>query len=248
VSHSGVSPAPIPHGAAPARSGWTAGRVAPLAIGTLLAVLALTLLGAGATALWADRTQRDAGYVTTGLHRFSTSGSALATVETKLGTAGVGWLYGPGVLGKVRIRVTSRTPGSRVFVGIGRSSDVDHYLAGVGRTVISEFYADKVEQVGGGRVRSAPGTQDFWAASATGAGPQTVSWEPTDGSWKVVVMNADARPVLDVEADLGARFAALPWIALGLLAAGAVFAAGGGLLIAGALRRHTRPRPNLEEQ
>jgi hypothetical protein len=52
-------------------------------------------------------------------------------------------------------------------------------------------------------------------------------------------MNADGRPRIDVRADLGARIPALPWIAVGSLLAGAVFAAGGALLIAGAIhRRH----------
>ena len=53
-------------------------------------------------------------------------------------------------------------------------------------------------------------------------------WDPKKGSWTVVVMNADARPGIDVGADLGARMPAVPWIAIGLLASGAVFLAGGG--------------------
>jgi hypothetical protein len=62
-------------------------------IGGLLVLLSLALLGTGGTALWADRTQRDAGYVTTDVHQFSISGSALMTEPTDLGSAGVGWLY-----------------------------------------------------------------------------------------------------------------------------------------------------------
>jgi hypothetical protein len=216
---------------------WGAARIAAVGIGGFLILLALVLLGSGGTALWADRSQRDGGYVTTDLHEFSSSGSALVTEETELGSAGVGWLYGPGVLGKVRIRVTPRGSDSTLFVGIGPAGDVDRYLAGVSRTVISEFFADKVERVDGGSARSAPGAQDFWVASATGAGQQTVLWEPSDGSWTVVVMNADGRPALDVEADLGARMPALPWIALGAFLAGLVFLAGGGLLLRGAFRR-----------
>ena len=236
MSHSDTAATPITQDAARPRSGWTAGRVAALAIGTLLALIGLVLVGGAATALWADRTQRDGGYVTSDLHAFSTSGSALATESTELGAAGVGWLYGPGVLGKVRIRVTPHHAGSPLFVGIARSEDADRYLGGVGRTVISEFFKGKAERVDGSRARSAPGRQHFWVASATGTGAQTVLWKPSNGSWTVVVMNADGRPQLDVEADLGARMPALPWIALGVLVAGAVFGAGGGLLIAVAIR------------
>jgi hypothetical protein len=227
-------------------SGWTGGRITALVIGALLVLLSLALLGGGGTALWADRTQRDGGYVTTGVHEYTTSGSALATVSTELGSAGVGWLYSPGLLDKVRIRATPVSPGRPLFVGIGRSTDVDRYLTGVNHTVITEFWGNKTEAVEGGAPLSAPGKQDFWVASATGSGPQTVVWDPANGSWTVVVMNADGRPGVAVGADLGARLPDLVWIALGVLAAGAVVLVGGGLLIAGALRGRRASQASTE--
>jgi hypothetical protein len=205
-------------------------------IGGLLVLFSLVLLGAGGTALWADQTQRDGGFVTTDVHHFSTAGSALATVSTELGTAGLGWVYSPGVLDEVRIRVTPASPGRPLFVGIGRSTDVDRYLAGVNHTVITEFWRNETDVVEGGAPPSTPGAQHFWVASASGSGPQTIEWDPTDGSWTVVVMNADGSPGVAVGADLGARFPAVVWIAVGLLAAGAVFLAGGALLAVGAIR------------
>jgi hypothetical protein len=223
---------PPPPDAVARTSAWTGGRIAALLIGALLVLMSLTLLGVGGTALWADRTQRDGGYVTTDVHQFSTTGSALATKETDLGSAGVGWLYSPTLLDEVRIRVTPTNPGRPLFVGIGRSTDVDRYLAGVSHTVITEFWEDKVEAVSGGTPQSPPAAQSFWVASATGPGAQTLNWDPSNGSWTVVVMNADGRPGIDVGADLGARLPAVPWIAVGMLAAGAVFLAGGALLIA----------------
>lgn len=222
-------------------SGWTAGRITALVIGTLLVLVSLALLGGGGTAVWAD-TQRDSGYVTTGVHEFSTSGAALATEPTRLGSAGVGWLYSPGLLGKVRIRVTPVSSGSALFVGIGPSAEVDRYLAGVKRTVVSDFFGNKVQVVDGGPAGSAPGTQHFWVASTAGAGARTLVWDPSNGSWTVVVMNADGRPGVALGADLGARLPAVLWIAVGLLAAGAVLMAGGVLLIVGAIRRRRAGR------
>jgi hypothetical protein len=217
------------------------GRITALVIGVVLVLVSLVLLGVGATVMWADRTQRDAGYATTDVHEFSTSGSALATEPTDFGLAGTGWLYAPSLIDKVRIRVTTASSGSALFVGIGPSAEVDRYLTGVSHTLISDFWENNVQAIGGGTPASAPETQDFWVASATGAGAQTVVWDPTDGSWTVVVMNADGRPGIDVGADLGARIPALLWIAVGVLAAGAVFAVGGALLIAGAIRTLGRP-------
>jgi hypothetical protein len=217
-------------------SGWTAGRITAVVIGALLVLVSLVLLGSGGTALWADRTQRDGGYATTDVHQFSTSGSALSTVSTELGSAGVGWLYAPSLLGDVRIRVTPTAADRPLFIGIGPSTDVDRYLAGVDHTVITEFWGDKTENVAGGQSASAPGAQDFWVASASGSGPQTLTWDPTDGSWTVVVMNADGHSGIAVGADLGAKVPALPWIGLGLLVGGAIFMSGGVLLIASAIR------------
>jgi hypothetical protein len=174
----------------------------------LLVLVALVLLGAGGTALWADRTQRDAGYVTTDVHEFSTSGAALATVSTELGSAGFGWLYPSGLLDEVRIRVTPASADEPLFVGVGPSADVDRYLSGVSHAVITEFWGDEMETVDGGKPAPAPGAQEFWVASASGPGAQTLEWEPADGSWTVVVMNPDGGPGIDVGADLGARMPA----------------------------------------
>ncbi len=67
-----------------------------------------------------------------------------------------------------------------------------------------------------------------------------MTWHPVGGSWTVVVMNADGRPGINERADLGTAYPDLLGIAVGLLAAGAVFGAGGALLIVGAIRRAGR--------
>jgi hypothetical protein len=206
--------APSPE-AVPRPSRWTAGRITALVIGALLVLVSLGLLGAGGTTLWADRTQRDtAGYVTTGVHEFSAPGSALVTERVELDSPGVGWLYSSTLLGKVRIRITPVNSGSPLFVGIGPSADVDRSIAG-------------------GIPGSPPGTQDFWVASASGSGAQTLTWDPANGSWAVVVMHAEGRAGIDVGTDLAATYPALVGIAVGLLVAGGVFLLGGVLLIVG---------------
>src|SRR5262249_12497146 len=156
---------------------------------------------------------------------------ALATESTHLGSAGGEWFYAPGLLGKGRIRVTPASSGSALFVGIGRTADVDRYLAGGKTTGISHFFRDKTRSVEGRPPGSVPGEQPFWAASSTGSGERTLVWKPAKGSWTVVVMNANARPGIDVGADLGAGFPALLWMAIGFLVGGAVLMAGGVLLI-----------------
>ena len=107
----------------------------------------------------------------------------------------------------------------------------------MGHTLISDLWTNSVQAIAGGAPRSAPGTQTFWAASTTGPRAQALRWDPANGSWTVVVMNASGRPGIHVRADLGATYPSLLPIAVGLLAAGAVFGAGAALLIAAATRR-----------
>jgi hypothetical protein len=212
-------------------------------IGALLVLFSIGLLGGGGAALWAELSYRDsAGYVTTDAHAFSTSGSALTTEPIELGSPGVGWLYSTVVLGEVRIRVTPASSGSTTFVGIGPSGEVDRYIAGVSHTEISDFWSSRVRVIGGGTPGSAPATQDFWVASATGSGVQTLTWDPANGSWTVVVMNADGRPGVDVAADLGATMPTLLGIAIGSLVIGGVFLIGAVVLIVAAIRRSHAPK------
>lgn len=233
----GTASLPRPPEAGVRRSGWTPGRIAALVIGALLGLVSLIPLGAGGTALWASATQRDDGYITSDIQAFSTSGSALVTKPADLGVPGIGWLYAPSVLGEIRIRVTPASSGSTLFVGIGPSQDVDRYLAGVNHTLITDFWSESVQPIGGDATASAPGSQDFWVASDSGSGPKTVTWEPTGGSWSVVVMNVDGQPGVDVRADLGATIPPLVWVSVGLVVLGLVLLAGGLLLIVGAIRR-----------
>jgi hypothetical protein len=217
----------------------------------LLGLISLALLTAGGIGLWADSTQRSAGYVMTGSHDFTAAGSALATEPTELGSSGAGWLYAPGLLGKVRIRVTPANPASTLFVGIGPSKAVDRYLAGVGHTLVSDYFGGKTQEIGGGRPASIPAKQHFWVASTTGTGDRSLLWKPAGGSWSVVVMNADGRPGIDVKADLGAKFPDLLWITIGLLTAGAILAVGSAFLIRGSFGRGrigVAAQPKREEE
>jgi hypothetical protein len=116
----------------------------------------------------------------------------------------------------------------------------------VSHTLITDFFGGRTEATGGGRPQSPPGTQDFWVASSSGPGARALTWDPADGSWTVVVMNADGRPGIDVSADLGARLPALGWIAVGLVLAGAVLLVGGVILIAGSIRRRRAGRATTD--
>jgi hypothetical protein len=233
------APAVPPPPAAQVGPRWSAGRVISVVIGSLLVFVSLILLGSGGTALWVDLSKRDgAGYLTTDPRVFSTPGAALTTRPTEFDPTGVDWFTSPGLLDRVRIRVNASDPDATLFVGIGPTAEVDRYLAGVRHTLITDFWGGRTLVLGGDSTVAAPETQDFWVASDVGQGARTLEWDPTDGSWTVVVMNADGRAGIDaVTTDLGATVPALVWVAVGVFAVGAVFLAGGVLLIVAASRR-----------
>lgn len=227
-------PPPPPAGSP---SVWTPGRAIALAIGVLLVFVSLSFFGAGGAALWAVTLRDHGGFVTTDAHTFSTAGSALVTDPVELGSPGVEWLYSGVVLGTVRIRVAPTSPDTTIFVGIARSGDVARYLAGVDQTTISDFWTGRQEQMTGNAPPTPPGDQHIWVASESGTGTQTLTWEPTNGSWTVVVMNADASPAVRVTADVGAELPSLTAIAVVSIALAVLILMAAVLLIVGAIRR-----------
>jgi hypothetical protein len=134
----------------------------------------------------------------------------------------------------VRIRATATDPARAVFIGVAPQSSVDRYLSGVDHVVVNDWTnADTRDVVASGNARPAPPvTAGIWTARASGLGTQTLTWEPTDGEWVVVVMNASGAPGVSVSANVGATVPDLGWIAGGLFAAGAVLLALAVVMIA----------------
>jgi len=212
--------------------------IALLVGGIVLALVALVVAAAGGTAVWADTTQKDSqGYVSTSAHAFSAPGRAITTKSVDLDTGIPEW-----VLGKVRIE--AHAGGRPVFVGIGRTRDVDAYLAGVDRSVVTDVGLDPFratyERQPGSRAPEPPGSQPFWAASTQGSGTQSLTWTTDSGSWSVVVMNADGSPGVDAGISAGASFPYALWVGIGVTILGAAMLLGAALLIRSGART---PRP-----
>ena len=222
----------------PAQRGarWSVGHILLVVFGSIVALLGVALLGAGGTALWADLTQRDEdGYLTTPTEPFETETYAITSESIDLLEGGDGgeWLLTEGVLGKVRI--TGESTGGDVFIGIGATEQVDAYLEGVEhdevRDIDFEPFSASYRRIPGSEPAEPPGEQDFWAASASGSGRQSAVWEAESGDWTIVLMNADGSPGVTADVSAGAEANFLLWLAIGLLAAGALILAGGVTMI-----------------
>jgi hypothetical protein len=222
-----------------------AGRIAALVAAGLAALVALALLLGGLMLLWAHGTQRDGdGFYTSDVHRLTTPTPALTAEGLRLADLdadGGDWLI-DAVDATVRIRATAGDDGA-LFLGIARERDLDAYLRGVAHDEVRDVHGDDVttRRRSGGTDVGAPARQDFWVASATGSGAQTVAWEAEGGDWAAVVMNADGSPRLAADVSAGARTGILLPIGIGALVAALLFAAAAGLMTWLGLRRTDGP-------
>lgn len=92
----------------------------------------------------------------------------------------------------------------------------------------------------GGKPRTPPGEQDFWAAEVEGSGEQTLTWDADFGRWTVVVMNADGARGITTDADAGVKLDWAIWAGLGLLIIGLLMSAGAVAVILLIGRRASR--------
>ncbi|NYJ08757.1 DUF4389 domain-containing protein [Petropleomorpha daqingensis] len=238
---------PLPTGAS--RPGWTAGRVIALVIGSLLLFAAAGTLIGGGTLLWADRTQREAGYLSTPAALVRSDGYAVTTEGFRLEGAGFDWAV-DNVLGRARIEVSPVGGSGPLFVGIAPTAAADRYLDGVAVGSLEDLNlrwdgtpADRWTTVehAGGAPATPPTEAGIWTDSSSGPGTQVLTWRPTAGNWTVVVMRADGTAGVSADVRAGATLPGLPWIAGTILGVGVVLLVIGGLLVALAVRRAAQP-------
>jgi hypothetical protein len=215
--------------------------IAAIVASAALAVFSLGMFALGGLALWGDSQKDEHGYISSGSDPYSTSTRALTTANLDLDLDGLDGIVGNESFGKVRLEVAPRGD-KALFVGVARTDDVSDYLRGSEHTVVTDveyspFHADYSDRPGN-RPLAPPAGERFWAASAQGAGAQTLTWDVEDGDWSVVVMNADGSPGVDADVSAGARLGFLDelgWVGIGagLLALGGAAA----LLYAGVAAR-----------
>jgi hypothetical protein len=190
---------------APLKPTRHAERIVRLVFGWLAAIAAAVLLLV-AIAFLAVATQRDGdGFFTSSTERFSTSSYAITYEQLNVDHVAETPDWIADRLGPLRIKATSAN-GAPLFVGVGRESDVDRYLAGVPHDEITEVqfepFRTEVQPVGGAVLPQPPGHESIWATSAFGQSP-SVSWEPADGDWAVVLMSAEGERSVAADVQLG---------------------------------------------
>lgn len=226
----------------------SAKRILLLVFGSLIALIGLALGIAGAVALIAYGTGRDAdGYFTTSTERFATPRYALVSQEVDLGAeADAAGPVSLGDLARVRVRAEG-IGGQPVFVGIGPRDDVQRYLGSVSYDEVTHVGFDPFRATyrahPGTVVPGPPAQQAFWVAQASGAGRQTLEWNLEGGRWSLVVMNAGAAARVAADLQLGVKITILLELGIGLLAGGLVLLAIGATMIVFGARAGAGPPP-----
>jgi hypothetical protein len=148
---------------------------------------------------------------------------------------------------RFRFEAESTSGEDDVFIGVGRAGDVSRYLAGVEHDVVNDigFRDLRIDKtlVSGNDRPEPPRDQSFWVASISGSGRQELDWEVQSGSYRFVVMNADASRGVDVDAQFALKIPYAMQIAIGLIVAGVVVFIIGVVIIVLAARSSPREEP-----
>jgi len=213
-----------------------AGRIVLIVLGSLFILVSLALIAGGAVVLAFDASYKDAqGFYTT---RFIPVQSTTPAVVSQPADIHAGpWLFNENRNAfTVKIEASSDTPGKPIFIGVARESDLTRYLDGVGYDEVTGFTVNSdvihFVQHSGSNTAAQPASQNFWAASASGTGTQTVQWAVSGGRYSVVLMNADGSAPIDAQVAVGLKIPAiLHGIGLGLLIGGIILLVGGGVML-----------------
>jgi hypothetical protein len=211
-------------------------------------LLAGGLLSAATTVFVADNTLRDSqGFFMSPSQRFSTGAYAIESEALRLGADGGPDFVPRQLLGEAKLQVTPAN-GSSVFVGVGRTQDVNAYLAGVEHVTLVDF--TRRGGVGVPRYVRTPGEppgqlprdSSIWVAQSSGTGGQTVTWPLRSGTWKVVMMNTDGSRNVAADVAVGATFPNVDWVIGALVFSGVGALAVSAVLVYVVLRTTQRQR------
>ena len=134
--------------------------------------------------------------------------------------------------------------GSQLFVGVADAADVAAYLEGVPVAEGLELSypgSSLIVRETGGRVEPTPPAEEtFWTESVVGDG--TITWELDEGSWSLVVMNADGTAGVEAIGTATVRIPLLGTAVAVILLIGVPLAIVGVVLIVSALRNKADER------
>ncbi len=214
----------------------SAGRIVLLVFGIIFLLISFGLLIGGGVILAFEGALRDQdGFYTIRNIPVQISSNALVTEPADIHT-GPAWFWDQSHPVTIRVVATSNIEQKPIFIGIARTNDLNQYLGNANYDQVTNF-SIRPNRIGtrhhSGTVAPAPPTsQNFWVASATGSGAQTLQWDVAPGNYTLALMNADATSPISAQASLGVKIPlVLRTIGWGLLIGGIVLLIIGGIMV-----------------
>lgn len=206
----------------------------------LIAAGAILMIGGGALSAGGGAVLATVGTdsrISSGTHAASTPTSAFVTEQGDVSD------HGTGVFGRPSLGISVTAADKPVFIGVGPAAAVDRYLAGAAVETVTDFevrpFRLTTTRVDGTAGLPSPLDQTFWVEQASGLAPASANWKIRDGGYRVVVMNADGSPGVNVDGGLSVRVPHLSAIGASLLAGGLfVVFIGMALLVIGLRTKH----------
>ena len=174
------------------------------------------------------------GTLSAGRSTLTTATNALVTDHGDVEASGARALADPSV--ELAVRGSDKP----IFVGVGPADVVDRYLAGAPVERVTDFDVRPFEMttaVRDGTSQPGPPTeQDFWVARSDGATSAETSWRVREGTYRIVVMNADGSPGLHAEGDFGVHVPRVAGVGIAVLVGGLLLMGTGASLVVVGLR------------
>ena len=206
----------------PRRRGWPIGRIFAGFFGFILIVTSLGLMAGGGAIMWAQRSFADPdGYLVSRSVRVHTDTYAIVSpsfdIDADIDLPSSFWLTrGVSEIVTLKFVVDSNDPTKEILIAVAHESQAENYLEGVEYDELSRLSWSydplnrdepdiSYSRHGGGAPEAPPVVISSWDAVSVGSGIQELNWEPTWGSYWVLVMNADGSAGVDVDVKLGAR-------------------------------------------
>jgi len=230
----------------PRSPGWNAVSILAVVFGGLLILVSFGLLVGGGAIIWVQSTFSDSeGFLMSRETRLQSDSHAMVLQEVNINIDVPSHVWTPKPSDLVTVKLVGRTndPSKEMFMGVAQDTEASRYLSSVEYDQISidpswnekpwrgVSFSASYNNHPGGAPSQPPTSMTLWDASASGSGAQTLNWEPSTGSFWVVVMNADGSSDVDIDMQLGVKIPILLAIGGGLLTGGFITLVVGGLII-----------------
>lgn len=214
-------------------------KIVLIIFGIISLILAFALfIGGGALFFVTNEFVDDDGFLNSNSILFESDSHAVVFQPINIDVGNFGsymWHHSIGDFVTIKLSGSNNDQSKNIFIGIGKTSDVNNYLNGVAYSEVKNlnmFPTDVTYASHSGiELPEDPTTQTSFLVSVHGPGTQTLEWVPDAGSYSVILMNDDGSSNVDLNIKIMAKVPLLNTIMMMLFFGGIIALIFGCLLI-----------------